>query len=162
MGGGGGGGSLTFFWGVGGKLFSFFRMSILSRDPSHKSRKHYVISKGLVLRPVTDGEENMERGGREGEKREREKQPFHSVTWRTGHSLRGMDLYLQVHSPWPFLSTTRTRKGTEPISLFFLFFFYLVTQIIRDASACVWRRLFGGWEVGGVCVCGGGGGVAGE
>ena len=36
-----------------------------------------------------------------------------------------------------------------------------MTQIIQDASACVWRRLFGGWEVGEVCVCvcvcGGGG-----
>ena len=141
--------------GVGGgecKLFSFFRMSILSRELSHKSRKHYVISKGLALRPVTDGEENMEGGGGGGKggKKEREKQPFHSVTWRTGHSLRGMDLYLQVHAPWPFLSTTRIFFFSFFPSLFFLF---LVTQIIQDASACVWRRLFGGWEVGEVCVC---------
>ena len=46
-------------------------MSILSRELSHKSRKHYVISKGLALRPVTDGEENMEGGGGGGEGREK-------------------------------------------------------------------------------------------
>ena len=116
-----------FFWGGGGgKLFSFFRMSILSRDPSHKPRKHYVISKGLVLRPVTDGEENMERGGGRGKKEGERETTFpqcylenRSLTpWHGPVSTGPFAVAILVDDPYP----ERDRTYFSFSSSFFFFF----------------------------------------